>query len=155
MLQQMALFDIGPYERTVHRRIRRITRKQDEGSKKRLPVQKKLVLKWARKIAFKRRFKEDPNATNDYSWSLEAIHRLHLELFRDWEDRFPVVEDRESVLDYWAWMLGNPEEAFSFRDVLVTAGYRQPYEFIGQLPGLAPDWVLEKLGIEAPTNTTA
>lgn len=143
---QTALFDLSSMpEREVPVARARVG-SQSRQQEAKLPAQIELKLKWARKIAFKRRFHEDPNATNDHHWSLEAIHRLHLELFNDWENRFPAVTVRKDVLDYWTWMLADSAAPFAFRDVLIVAGYRRPDALIEALPSLAPDWVLEALG---------
>lgn len=146
MLQQMALFDLqaalGPGDPPTRKSSKSATTGTPA---KKLPDQMELRLKWARKIAFKRRYREPANATNDYKWSLAAIHRLHQEMFRDWEERFPNLTLRSQQLEYWAWMLADTNEPFSFRDVLIVAGYRNPDAFIDALPGLAPDWVHEAL----------
>lgn len=145
MLNQMMLFDLPAPPVDQHEHVPRRVRRQSVSEAK-LPMQIELRLKLARKIAFKRRFREDPNATNDLHWSLEAIWRLHLELFRDWHDRFPNVELKSEVLDYWSWMLADTNEAFAFRDVLIANGYRDPDSFIDSLTEHAPAWVLEALG---------
>lgn len=144
MLQQMALFDL-PLGDQVRRTVRRVPRPKHPQAEGRLPSQLALRLKLARKIAFRHRTREDPNATNDYQWSLRDIFRLHLELFRDWESRFPAVTLKTEQLDYWRWMLADSNQPFSFRDVLVAAGYRNPDAFIDALPGLCPEWVKEEL----------
>lgn len=145
-LDQLALFELPAAPQHEARREHVPRQRSEEASKKALPVQIELRLKLARKIAFKKRVREDPNATNDYHWSLEAIWRLHQELFRDWHDRFPAVQLKSEVLDYWSWMLADSKEPFAFRDVLIANGYRDPDSFIDSLVHHAPAWVLEALG---------
>lgn len=146
MLQQMALFEMLASPGQGGQQARKASNTATTRSPvKKLPDQMELRLKWARKIAFKRRYREPANATNDYKWSLAAIHRLHQEMFRDWEERFPALTLRSQQLEYWAWMLADTNEPFSFRDVLIVAGYRNPDAFIDALPRLAPDWVHEAL----------
>lgn len=146
MLQQMALFDVLTSPGLGNRSTRKESRTHTtDPSARELPDQMELRLKWARKIAFKRRYREPANATNDHKWTLSAIHRLHQEMFRDWEERFPALTLRSQQLEYWAWMLADTNDPFSFRDVLIVAGYRNPDSFIDALPNLAPDWVHEAL----------
>ena len=151
MLEQFSLFDLSEplvqREQMMSRRTKSSARQKDE-----VPEQILIRLKWARKIAFKRRIREDPNSTNDYEWSIEAIGRLHLELFEDWFNRFPAVELRSEQLDYWSWMLADTTEPFSFRDVLVMNGYRNPDSFIESLLLQVPDWVKEELRKKSTAN---
>lgn len=150
MLEQFSLFEL-PDASEHHLPVMR-TRKQKTALSDEIPEQVAMRLKWARKIAFKRRTREDPDSTNDYWWSVEAIGRLHLELFEDWFNKFPALVLKSEQLDYWSWMLADTQEPFSFRDVLVVAGYRHPDSFIESVLLQAPDWVKEELRKKSTAN---
>ncbi|MCD9046919.1 hypothetical protein [Luteimonas sp. MHLX1A] len=151
MLEQIRLFDL-PEPPVQRERVRTFRRKSDADRKEDIPEQIAIRLKWARKIAFKRRFREDPNSTNDHVWTLEAIARLHLELFEDWFNKFPALELRSEQLDYWTWMLADTNEPFSFRDVLVMAGYTHPDSFIEMVVLQTPDWVRDEIRKKSTAN---
>lgn len=107
------------------------------------PKQKSLKIKLLRKIALKQRYYEVEGVGNDDRFSLEQIMRFHVVLFLDWEDRFTVCEKHEDKLDFWLWMLGDPKEAFSFRDCLIAVGYKRVDDVIEEIGGNVPSWVSE------------
>lgn len=90
-----------------------------------------------RVIEFKPRLKGEPQ-TNDFYWTVDGIVRLHLELLRDWEERFADSSPTEQV-SFWLWMLGDPNEDFSFRTCLSLAGFNAD-EVIGSIEEKRPDW---------------
>lgn len=147
MFDQMSMFDAGEIEAIAMKVQRIVKRGGPVRRSKNVPVQIEFRLKAARKIAFKRRFREDPDERNDLHWSEGAVRTLYIEMFRDWEERFPNVSLPNEVRDYWAWMLADSTEPFCFRNVLIANGYRDPDTFIEQLPAVAPDWIKKEFGL--------
>lgn len=117
------------------------------------PKQRAMTIKLQRKIAYKPRTRELPGVGNDFEWSTSGIERLHRELYEDWEARMPLATNLVDQFDLWSWMLGDPEEAFSFRDCLIFEGYPDPDGFIEMSANLAPEWFKQLQGM--PGNVQA
>lgn len=150
-MEQLFMFGQPPAKQEVRRTI---TRRQFGPE----PKQKKLRIKLQRKIAYKKRVYEDPNARNEYHWGVEGIARIHVALFEDWHERFGDCKNREELIDYWFWMLGDPTEAFSFHDCLVAAGYSRPQEVIDQITNHIPDWlesIIDRMSDDVSSSSQA
>jgi len=152
-MQQLMMFDLGPAPELPPRPVYRRVRGANDGP---TPQQKELNLrKLLRKIAFRRRTKEAKGIGNNEAWSTEAIVKVHKVLFNDWENRFPICTNPRDQFDLWMWMLGDANEAFSFRDCLVIEGYLQPDEFIESCAKLTPKWVRDILDMEPDQQVEA
>lgn len=148
-MQQLMMFDLGSAtsiempKRPVYRRVRGAS----DGP---TPQQRELNLKkLLRKIAFRRRTKEAKGVGNDESWSTEGIVKIHQTLLADFEAKFPLTTNPRDQLDWWLWILGDKNEAFSFHDCLVVDGYTHPQDFIEECAKFAPAWVLEIIDLPA------
>ena len=104
------------------------------------PSQKALRIKLMRKIAFKHRIRELPGVGNNYDWTLPELELLHQEVLKDWEERFPTCTNLAEQIDFWTWMLGDPDAPFSFRDCLIADGYPRPDQVIEAVAERAPVW---------------
>lgn len=142
-MEQLFMFGTPP-ELEEARRNRSYTRRNFGPAPKQKPIRIKLM----RKIAFKRRFREQPGQGNDCHWDDELVIKLHTVILEDWQTRFPSCTNRQELVDYWLWMLGDPNEAFSFHDCLVADGYAQPYEVIDSVTRFVPDWIKAALEMD-------
>lgn len=134
-LVQPGLF--GDVERSRLRR--RITRqiKKISGKQQHQYSLKIRTRKTPRVIDFKPRLFE--SAGNDARWSETEIARLHIELIREWEERFQTCPFSDQV-GYWLWMLGSAKDDFSFRNCLMLTGFTNPEAVIDGLYDRRPDW---------------
>jgi|GEM_PF-2604627 hypothetical protein len=139
--QQLWLFGPPP-EGVANANVRRRAARRLQELSTRTPVQKDLMLK-IRKIAYKKRVYEDPNARNDFTWEEERIFRLHLVLLNDLEERFPQATLHTTQLEFWLWMCGDGRHAFSFQDCLVADGYTNPGIVVEACQERIPSWIRE------------
>ena len=140
-MEQLFMFEMAPERAAVPHEdprpfVRRVRR--DYGP---APKQREMRIKLMRKIAFKRRYHERPGVGNDHDWSYQAAVKMHEYLLQEWEEHFPHCSNLRDQFDYWSWMLGSREQAFSFHDCLVIGGFR-PEETIEALERRAPSWFL-------------
>ena len=103
------------------------------------PKQKEWKLKQGRLIAFKKRVLERGQG-NEEQWADWLMLKLHWKLMDDFRDRFPKCTNIFDLYDFWSWMLGDPNDPFSFRTCLYADGLRNPDEVIDSAAALAPDW---------------
>lgn len=142
-MEQLFMFGTPP-EVEEARRNRSYTRRNFGPA----PKQKHMRIKLMRKIAFKRRFRDQPGQGNDSKWSDEHIIKLHMVILEDWKTRFPSCTNAQELVDYWLWMLGNPNDSFSFHDCLVADGYVQPFDVIESVARQTPEWIREAIEMD-------
>src|SRR5690606_26411326 len=80
--------------------------------------------------------------SNDFTWQHQDAVRLHMELIREWEERFNTCSEREQA-SYWLWMLGDRHEAFSFHACLALTGFTSPDTIIDAAYERRPAWYRE------------
>lgn len=97
--------------------------------------------KTPRLIDFKPRLTGEERS-NDFTWEAQSIVRLHMELIREWEERFNTCSEQEKA-SYWLWMLGDRREDFSFYNCLVLTGFTSPDTIIDTAYERRPQWFRE------------